>query len=336
VVSAGEYIGKKLSEQTNLRTTIPKRGAITTYFLFPSYAIRLWTSQLIVDRRGIDSYIVVGHSTNGQAVGINYKVGAPADSWTTIEENYADYPVTLDFRIDVAKWLNNESFTEPSYAEIGTGATVYDYTQTANVTPSGVRKIIETKDNSTSKEVEYDVRFIDRNDSNIREIALFNASSSGTMMIRYVISDLDLAISNEYRFSVTLNIRDVTPGDAMITNYGMNEIRDQIAGVGGSRPDYFEWSDGTGIMDYTDTSLDGSNKQRNAEKSMSDSRPTVPGYKVQWLGILTAAQLNSQAVTKSGLYTDSSGNTLFAQNQFGTINKTSLFKIQEQDSITVR
>ena len=336
MVSAGEYIGKKLSEQSSLRTSIPKRGAITTYFLFPNYAIRLWTNSLIVDRRGIDSYIVVGHSTNGQAVGINYKVGAPADSWTTIEENYADYPVTLDFRIDVAKWLNNESFTEPSYAEIGTGATVYDYTQTANVTPSGVRKIIETKDNSTSKEVEYDVRFIDRNDSNIREIALFNASSSGTMMIRYVISDLDMSIDNEYRFRIKLNIDDITPGDAMVTDYGLNEIRDACSGDSADRPDYNEWSDGTGTMASGDTSLDGSNKQRNQEKTLTDSRPPAPGYRVSWLFILTTSQLNSQTLRKSGLFTDASGNTLFAQNRFGDISKTDLFKVQEQPSITVR
>lgn len=336
VRDAGNVVGTSISEQQVMKQSVQKRGTPTTYFLFPNYAVRVFITQVKVESRGLDDYFVVGHSTNSQIGGNRYKVGSPADSWTEIEVFNENKSITLDLRDDIAKWLNNESITEPSYGAVGTGTTSYNYSQSALVSETGTRKVIETKDNSTSKEITYKFHLLDRSDSNLREFGLFSLSSAGVMAFRKVISNLDLSIDTEYRFTVVMEIEDVTPGDSMITNYGMNEIRDKLTGNNASIPDYMGWSDGTGSLAYTDTTLDGSNKQRNVMKSMSDSRPTVPGYKTSYLGILTSAQLSSQTLTKSGLFTDSSGSTLFAQNRFGDISKTSLFKVQEQDSITVR
>lgn len=330
----GQTLGGTISNQESISQSVVKRGSITTYFLFPNYAFRIYANEMIVESRSIGDYFVVGHSVNSSVS--NYKVGAPADSWSGIETNYAETPITLTFRQDVAGWLNGDGITAPTYIEVGTGTTSYNYSQNALITASGVRKIIETKDNATTNKITFKASMIDRNDANIREFGLFNASSDGTMAIRYVIDDLDMAIGTEYRFTVVLYLEDVTPGDAMITTYGLNEVRDILTGNSASYPTYTEWSDGTGAMTDSDTSLDGSNKDRNAHKTMSDSLPTVPGYRVSFLSVLTDAELNTYSLTKSGLFTDSSGNTLFAQNKYGAINKTALFKIQEQDSITVR
>jgi len=334
--SVGSYIGSSISSKQSTDAKIQKRGAITSYFLFPNYTLKTDATSLIIDRRSIGDYIVVGHSTNGQAVGTNYKVGAPADSWTSIQTDIASYPITLVFRKEIAKFLNGESFTAPNYAELGTGITAYDFNQTANVTPSGVRKILESRNIATTKQVEYDVRIFDRNTASIREIGLFNATSSGSMIIRYLITSLSLAITNEYRFRIKIDLKDVTPGDALITDYGLNEVRDILGGVSASIPTYVEWSNGTGAIASTDVALDGANKQRNAVSTLTASRPPSPGYKVNWLGVLTSAQLDGITVSKSGLFTASSGDVLFTETKFGGISKTTLFKVQEQTSITVR
>ena len=331
-----------MSSSNSTDSKIQKRGAITTYFLFPNYSVKVSAASFVLYYRAISDYIVVGHSVNGQAVGTNFKVGSPADTWTVYLIVTGEFPITLTQRVELAKLLNSESFTAPNYLEIGKGATSYNYSQTKNFISSGSRKIVDSTDVTTSKQILYDFRLQDREDTSIREFGLFNASSGGTMAIRYLLTlngvsvPITLLKTREYKINIRLEIKDATPGDALVTDYALNEIRDSLSGESIGIPTHVEWSDGTSAIVSTDVSLDGSNKQRNAIETISSSRPPAPGYKVNWLGILTSAQLDGVTISKSGLFTASSGDVLFTENKFGGISKTTLFKVQEQTSVTVR
>lgn len=339
----GIYIGNRLNEQEVKNTSVQKRGAVTTYFLLPNYVIRLYTNNFYFARRAISDYFVVGHSVNSQIGSSRWKVGGPADSWTILSDlgaNLGQKPVTIQFRKDTAAWLNGEGSTPMTHGALGTGTTAYDFSDVELETQSGVRKLIESRDYSTDGQVTFKVNFMDLDTADISEMGLFSAATNGTMLSRYVTTSFGpFTLSKLYEYQIVLNLKivDNTPGDAMVTTYGLNEIRDMSANQSADIPDYIEWSNSTGTMSASDTNFDGASEQRNAASTFTNSRPPAPGYKVSWLGILTSGQLNGTAITKSGLFTDSGTSaTLFAQNQFGTINKTALFKIQEQPNIFVR
>lgn len=325
----GSVLGASKNAQESVKSRIQKRGVTTTYFLFADFIVQIYYFKLQIDYRDLEDYFVVGHSINS-SVG-DYKVGSPSGGYSTALETFIPTPVTIDFREEVAKKINGESATGPTHLAIGTGTDSLDVTDSTLGSESGDRTDIEeTLRTNYAKTIGY---FQDRDDQNITELGVFNASSGGTMVVRYVFDEIDFSKSNEYKIELRSRMLGRSIGETRINDY--NFFENFLINTDDTAPSHIGWSDGTGSLSSSDTDLDGSNKQRNALKTYTNSRPTNPGYKVKFLGVLTSAQLNSVTVTKSGLFTGASGSNLFCEIRHSDISKTSLFKIQEQVSITV-
>ena len=331
-----QIIGNVINTQENMKSGMVKPGVINTYFVLNNWRIIVRSISMLLESRSLGTAFILDHSVNG-LLDAGKILDGSVGSYSTIESNATTLELTNAYKEELAKCLVGDSVGYPTHFEIGTGTTAYSISQTSLVTASGAR-VSSTNTNSTTKQTQFQGLFSDRADANIKEVGLFNASSSGDMVIRYVLSsEVDMSVSSDYRFTIKITYTDNTPGNALVNTTGLNEMRDWMYdGATGTAPTYTEWNDSTEDVDaaHNDTDWDtgGGNEQRNAFVSNSGTRAT---YKVSWRCELTTAQLNGVNVTKSGLFNSAAGATLWSESEYGPINKTTLFKVLETDSITI-
>lgn len=157
----------------------------------------------------------------------------------------------------------------------------------------------------------------------------------GDMTYRFV-DTANRTLSTGYQFRLTVNygLSNETTGTAVVTDEGLNEIRDFLTGNATTAPTHTEWNDATTTPLITHTSADwdtgSGNEQRNIFATTTRTKNVT-----QFETLLTTAQMNSTSIRKSGNFNAGVDGTLFGQTLYGAINKTALFQVYEIDRYTV-
>jgi hypothetical protein len=325
----GQALGQLASNQDSMSINMVKHGSITTYFVLNNYGLNITFNRMFLERRTMGTAFMVGHPTNS-TVGSTYTVGEGAmGSWSTLINDTAEYQITNEGKTEIAKWLNDESSNYPIYIAVGTGSSAYSESGTS-IIQAGDRYICANATNGTAGLTLVALPF--GISTTLREVGLFNTSTNGEMFARNTFSATSTATTYQYRVTYTINIADSTSGDALVTWNGLSNVRDWLIDGSGVAPNYVEWASGTAQPNYWDTSLSGL-KERIIIGGQTRSPSPI---RIKYTTLLDKNQMSGTAIVKSGLFETSSGNDLWAVSKYGAINKTTLFKINEVDNISIR
>jgi len=324
-----ETLGQAIADKNRIKSSQINPGTIHSYFVFNNYRLKVRTTRCKVEYRDIGNAFILGHPTNG-VLGTSELGAGTMGAWTEVETLYVTQEIPDVAKNAIAQWLKDGTGNPPSYMAFGTDGTAYTVDDTA--LGAEVSRNAVTTDITNDAKIIFTVELKSVDPiigSTVREIGLFNASSGGTLFTRYVISDLATTNTKEYRFTIDMELFDDTIGKGVWTTAGLNEVRNWLGGSSATQPTYCAWGTGTTTPASTDTTLEGE-VQRNVINISS-----VVDNVVTHETLLTTAQANGNAITKSGLFNASSGGTLFVENLYGAIQKSSLFQVHEIDRITV-
>lgn len=118
---------------------------------------------------------------------------------------------------------------------------------------------------------------------------------AGRLMARYVISNLTIQDTKDYRFLLDVQFTDNTIGNAKITNDGLNLARDWLRGNSTTTNKGLGWGIGTTDVAAADSRLE-LEQERNAFSAQSRLRANAT-YET----ILDYAEANGKSITKSGI-----------------------------------
>jgi len=331
----GQALGQAVNERDSIRSEQVKQDTVSNYFVLTEYRIMINKMYYKSESQVLNDAFMVGHSTNGvlgtSGAGGNDNVlgESTLGAWTTIEEDNDVEKVTNACLPEIAKWLNGETGADPTHVAIGTSGTAYNETQT-ELGAEVQTRVVGTMNTDTSKIVQIQGVFFDTAQSDVLEVGVFTASTDGIMYFRKVISDLDMAITSRYRFTVKFAIQDGSVGESIVVDEGLNELRDWMGGGTGTAPTHMEWNDGTSSPYSRHVAADwddgGSNEDRNANSTNSRTTNIVT-----FEGLLSTSELNSVDITKTGTFNGATNGNLFGQTKYGAINKTTLFQVYEID-----
>lgn len=155
---------------------------------------------------------ILNHSTNGKlGTGLSPQpvlgFGTMSASWTTVEELTADERITNAGRDAIIQWLKGDSVNHFNYIGYGSGSTAFNVNQTDLAT--AVARQETGKPSMRTVSADFWIIIYDSTDS-LREIGLFNDSSSGDMLIRRVFAATEvMVITKSYAVEINISITDV-------------------------------------------------------------------------------------------------------------------------------
>lgn len=117
--------------------------------------------------------------------------------------------ITLDMKENVTDYLANQSPTPPSHLALGDDNTAFTESDTTLANEISRKILDSTNITGNNRQVEYSVAWTTTElvGDTIRELGLFNASTSGTMFNRVVIGDIDK--NNTFSLKVIVTIKVV-------------------------------------------------------------------------------------------------------------------------------
>lgn len=159
---------------------------------------------------------------------------------------------------------------------------------------------------------------------------VINIFGGSYIWVRYVIGNFTTtARLREYRFTIDIEINDSSLGQSLVVDSGLNACRNWLGGTATTSPTHAAWGTGTTDPATSDTTLEGE-QQRNAFISQRNR-----GDGVLFISQLETDEANSTAITKAGIFNAAAAGTLYSETEFGAINKTSLFKVNQNDIFTI-
>jgi len=367
-LTLGEYLGGLAKEQRNQRETQGmESGTITSRFILSTHRVKFLTSRVLIESRNIGSYFILGSASNGvlgtNTLSTNMVWGNAGTKWgsaiwggtqqsfSTVEEITMSQPLTDTGKNLIAQWLGGTSITSPSHFGLGTDSTIFTESDTSLGTEIA-RSAIDTLDNSIDATITYTGTILSTQSAfqsdTFRELGIFNASSSGTMFGRYIISSLNMINTKDYKFTVDINILDNTVGFALIPTTGLNLLRDILTGNSVTAPTHVAWGAGAFYDSVNNSGLwDNAIWDSNANPLATDTtildeiqrniigNTTVTNNIVSYDTILTSSQANGEDLTKLGIFNASSGGDLFLKLKYGKIDKTNIFQIQSINRVLI-
>jgi len=351
----GDLLGGMLKEQNSMKATQGiEPGTISSYFVFGSYRFKIRVTKILVEKQNIggDS-LIWGNSTFGTwgthkwggaanqsfilgnslaAILGTSLLGSQSSAYTTVETILLTQTIPDIARYEIAKWIGNESANYPVQMALGTGSTAYSNVDTT-LENEVARKTI-SYDISNNKKIEYQIEILSTDtsfhtDDGFREVGLFDATTSGNLHARGLISSLSLNAAENARITITQDLEDDSIGDATISTAGLNNMQLFLSGASPTSPSHMAWATGTSDINISDLVLEG-----EIERSAIQTRSRL-NDEVSIIGILAKNQGVSSAITKSGLFDANTSGNMFAETKFGDIDKTSLFQIYETDKVIV-
>lgn len=124
---------------------------------------------------------------------------------------------------------------------------------------------------------------------------------AGRLISRCVISDLITEDTYDYKFTITIEFTNNTVGNALITDAGLNVVRDWFMGSSAVVPKGVGWGTGTTTPASTDTYLEYE-QERNIFDGQSRQYNSVT-YETT----LETSEANSVDITKTGIYSQGTG-----------------------------
>lgn len=353
----GILLGQSLKSQkdsSSIQGMTP--DAISSYFVFSDYQFKIKVTKVLIEEQSIaGDALIWGNSTIGiwgtgewaddsvfaftlghETAGVlgTSTLGGTLNPFETVEEIILTQSIPDIARREIIKWLSNESAKNLAYLSIGSGSTPYSSINEELETEI-TRKVI-TVDISESLKAQYileistaDTEF---QGTTIKEIGLNSDATNNPADILYtraLISDLDITNIKNYKITVNHEYEDLSLGDSLMTNVGLNTIREFVSTGSDSSPSHAIWGDGTLPLVPTDIVLEGE-VERNAIASIINN-----GFTTSYDSILDNTEANGTNITKAGLINAPSLGDLFAETLFGAINKTNLFQVQQTDRITI-
>lgn len=322
----GEILGKLIHNQNISEETPVKKGSVNTWFMLNFIKVMLKCTNAKIEYRDDTGFSFVG--VPGFSA-VPWKVGGNTSAWTEHQDITDDFIVTDVGRTNVTKYLNNESPTIPTYVAWGNDNSTFLATSTSLYSEVTRAQTV----NATGAIGVFTVigQFAPSTTNTMREIGVFNDSSNGDMYFRNVTNDLSVLNQYSVRVTFTFTFTDETDNaSSILVNNGLNHFRNYfVSSI--NVFDYTEWSDGTSALDATDTSLDGSNKQRNQITSTSRT-----DFKCNKISILTAAQFNSFTMGKMGNFVSAGAtNTLVTETLLPQQIKRNTFKVRAESIFEV-
>lgn len=330
-----------IANQTNVnQQTLIKQGTIQTWFRLTQYDINIQFIAATIRYRDLNQQaFVVGHPTLSEVGSTSdARVGSGSGvSWTnhqsTLDPN--NNQLTDVARTQFAKWLDGDAPDPPDYFAFGSGSTAFAVTDTTLGTEER-----RTSDTATSSNVggyhgrleKFHTLTPDGSTYTLREVGCFDATASGNMWDRFVCtSNLSVTATMELGYSIQYEVDwyNNTSGSSIMTTHGVQHFRDYWKD-GDAVFDYTEMSDGTGTPSAADTSLDGSNKDRN-----QITVRTRNNYSVEIITVWTTSEFNGNDMNKIGNFIDSGGNTLITETLIQGKEKLSTFKVRNIDIFNV-
>ena len=225
-----------------------------------------------------------------------------------------------------------EITTRPTRFVVGTDNTTPSEDDTKLGTEVG-REITLTFDIATAKKTQWILSLGSSHDyigQTLKEIGVIgDYTEGGYMFYRGVISDLATVSTKEYLITIDVEYEDASTGNALMTDVGLNLLRDWLGGTDRTPPTHTAWGTGTSDPLASNTAL-GSQEQINAIDTQRKEH-----FKVIYETILTKSQANSKTITESGLFNKSSSGDLYGRMVFGGVEKNNMFQVQEISSIRV-
>lgn len=332
-MTIGETLGRAVGSANRIRNEVMKPGQRHTRFVIGRYRVKLRTVQCKIQRRTVpvDGF-VLGHPTYGKLG--TAKLGGSYGSWSDVETINTEQFLTEDGRTEFTKWLGGESNAQPTHAGFGTSNTAYATDDSALGSETGSRVALTTNTATAGQIIHYGrIRSTDAIiGTTLKEVGIFSASASGVMFIRYVISDLATTNAYEYQVVLTTKVIDKTAGgSALITTAGLNAMRDWFDSANTvTAPSHMAWGTGTTAVAIGDTTLEGE-QQRNA----FTYSPRDSFVKITYEGFLDSDEANAQDLYKSGVFNAGAAGTLYWEQKFALISKTSAFTVYEYDILEV-
>ena len=108
--------------------------------------------------------------------------------------------------LEVVKYLKGSTAVYPQYLGVGTSAVAADTTDTTLEAETGSRYGVSVSSNQNSLLFTGIVPSTDDNGSTIREAALFDTTTSGTMFTRFTHSSIVKSASVEIQYDVTMRV----------------------------------------------------------------------------------------------------------------------------------
>ncbi len=330
----GEILGQTISNQQDMQSSLVQPGSINTYFLFGMYRIKARTTRCKVESRTIGTAFILGHASNA-VLGTSTLGAGTMSGWSEVETIYTTQELTSAGKESIRDWLYAGTETEPQYLAVGTDNTAFnldDTTLGAELDRVGTARRTTDITNDKKAILTWEVKSTDSSiiGNTAKEIGLLNASSNGDLMCRYVITDLAMVNTKEYRFTIDIELEDVSEGQSLVPTAGLNQIRNWLGAGTANDPTYMAWGTGTTVPAAVDTTLEGE-QQRNA---FSTERNHL-SFTYIHTGILEEDEANAQTITKSGIFNAAAAGTLMGETKFAPIPKTASFRIQEEDYFTI-
>lgn len=164
----------------------------------------------------------------------------------------------------------------------------------------------------------------------VEEVGVFNSSSGGELFSRTTNSPFTIDTASNTRITVRQELLDRSVGNQFMTNDGLNEIRNWMAGGSGTPPSHMAWGTGTNDASQSDSSLQ-SEEARNTIK-VNEQVGRLANFEAS----LAKTQANNVGdITESGLFNDSSAGTMLSVTKHNPIDKTSLFRIYSTARIRI-
>ncbi len=146
VEELGKAIGLGMRKQQNMQQTMTKPGTLSTYFLMPTYRVKIQTTRCKVEYKSIGDAFILGHSDNA-ILGTSELGAGTMGSWTEVETLYDIQDITNYGKNYVRDWLYSGN-DYPNYIIVGGGDTAFSTDQTNLITPIGITDE-DSSDNST-------------------------------------------------------------------------------------------------------------------------------------------------------------------------------------------
>lgn len=322
----GRLLGRQLRDKDVMKTGMG--GGIGNYLLFIDVPITFKLSEIKVEDRDYipaNQVIILGHSTYG-ILG-TYKLGLDSTaftSWSTVETLTPDQVLTNVGRTLIRDWFAGDSVTGLTHIAFGTGTNSFDVEDTALQT----EVIRVTSSNSlVSKDLSC-VAFlttVQGSGSNFREIGLFNASSSGTLIERGLISSFSKTSSNELRITPKITVTNSVP----MMDSGVTEVLSWLDDGSGDPPTYMAWGNGTTDISTTDTTMENE-LERNA---LSGNRKGTFNVRIQ--GVLTRSEQNGLTIDRTALFNDPTSGDMIVYAENWDIEKKTSFQVQTEHIIRI-
>ncbi len=142
----GKTIGLGMRKQQNMQQTMTRPGTLSTYFLMPTYRIKIQTTRCKVEHKLIGTAFILGHATNAKLG--TAKLGAGTmGGWVEIETLYNIQDITNYGKNYVRDWLYSGN-DYPNYIIVGGGDTTFSTDQTKLISEIGITDE-DSSDNST-------------------------------------------------------------------------------------------------------------------------------------------------------------------------------------------